>query len=63
MNVRAPLLVPPDFLVSTAFEKMRWKDEFGKWFPKLPISGPYHYTEFVVNSAGTGTFQGLRHPL
>ena len=37
MNVRAHLLVPPHFLVSTAFKKMRWKDEFGKWFPKLPI--------------------------
>ena len=36
MNVRAHLLVPPHFLFSTAFKKMRWKDEFGKWFPKLP---------------------------
>ena len=36
MNVRAHLLVPPHFLVSTAFKKMRWKDEFGKWLPKLP---------------------------
>ena len=38
MNVRrAHLLVPPHFLVSTAFKKMRWKDEFGKWLPKLPF--------------------------
>ena len=29
------MLVPPHFLVSTAFEKMRWKDEFRKWLPKL----------------------------
>ena len=36
MNVRAHLLVPPHFLVSSAFKKMRWKDEFGKWLPKLP---------------------------
>ena len=31
------MLVPPHFLVSTAFKKMRWKDEFRKWLPKLPI--------------------------
>ena len=31
------MLVPPHFLVSTAFEKMRWKDEFRKWLPKLSI--------------------------
>ena len=37
MNVRAHLLVPPHFLVSIAFKKMRWKDEFGKWLPKLPL--------------------------
>ena len=36
MKVRTHLLVPPHFLVSTASKKMRWKDEFGKWFPKLP---------------------------
>ena len=30
------MLVPPHFLVSTAFKKMRWKDEFRKWLPKLP---------------------------
>ena len=35
MNVRAHLLIPPHFLGSTAFKKMRWKDESGKWFPKL----------------------------
>ena len=35
MNVRAHILVPPHFLVSTAFKKMRWKDEFRKWLPKL----------------------------
>ena len=29
------MLVPPHFLVSTAFKKMRWKDEFRKWLPKL----------------------------
>ena len=29
------MLVPPHFLVTTAF-KMRWKDEFRKWLPKLP---------------------------
>ena len=39
MNVRAHLLVPPHFFVSTAFKKMRWKDEFGKWLPKLPQGG------------------------
>ena len=44
MNVRAHLLVPPHFLVSTAFKKMRWKDEFGKWLPKLPnISKAFSY--------------------
>ena len=32
MNVRAHLLVPPHFLGSTVFNKMTWKDEFGKWF-------------------------------
>ena len=37
MNVRAHRLVPPHFLVSTAFKKMRWKDEFRKWLPKLSI--------------------------
>ena len=31
------MLVPPHFLVSTAFKKMRWKDEFRKWLPKLLI--------------------------
>ena len=31
------MLVPPHFLVSTAFKKMRWKDEFRKWLPKLPV--------------------------
>ena len=36
INVRAHLLVPPHFLGSTAFKKMRWKDESGKSFPKLP---------------------------
>ena len=35
MNVRAHTLVPPHFFVSTAFKKMRWKDEFRKWLPKL----------------------------
>ena len=30
------MLVPPHFLVSTAFKKMRWKYEFRKWLPKLP---------------------------
>ena len=30
MNVQAHMLVPPHFLVSTAFKKMRWKDEFRK---------------------------------
>ena len=39
MNVRAHMLVPPHFLVSTAVKKMRWKDEFRKWLPKLPNSG------------------------
>ena len=29
------MLVPPHYLVSTAFKKMRWKDEFRKWLPKL----------------------------
>ena len=29
------MLVPPHFFVSTAFKKMRWKDEFRKWLPKL----------------------------
>ena len=29
------MLVPPHVLVSTAFKKMRWKDEFRKWLPKL----------------------------
>ena len=37
MNVRAHLLVPPHFLGSTAFKKMRWKDESEKWFPILSI--------------------------
>ena len=32
------MLVPPHFLVSTAFKKMRWKDEFRKWLPKLSIA-------------------------
>ena len=32
------MLVPPHFFVSTAFKKMRWKDEFRKWLPKLPIN-------------------------
>ena len=36
MKVRAHLLVPPHFLGFTAFKKMRWKDESGKSFPKLP---------------------------
>ena len=31
------MLVPPHFLVSTAFKKMGWKDEFRKWLPKLSI--------------------------
>ena len=31
------MLVPPHYLVSTAFKKMRWKDEFRKWLPKLSI--------------------------
>ena len=31
------MLVPPHFFVSTAFKKMRLKDEFRKWLPKLPI--------------------------
>ena len=31
------MLVPPHFLVSTTFKKMRWKDEFRKWLPKLSI--------------------------
>ena len=31
------MLVPPHFLVSTAFKKMRWKDEFRKWLPKVSI--------------------------
>ena len=31
------MLVPPHFLVSTAFKKMRWKDEFRKWLLKLSI--------------------------
>ena len=31
------MLVPPHFLVSTAFKMMRWKDEFRKWLPKLSI--------------------------
>ena len=31
------MLVPPHFFVSTAFKKMRWKDEFRKWLPKLCI--------------------------
>ena len=31
------MLVPPHFLVSTAFKKMRWKDVFMKWLPKLYI--------------------------
>ena len=35
MNVRAHMLVPPHFFVSTAFKKMRWKDEFRKWLPKF----------------------------
>ena len=30
MNVRAHMLIPPHYLVSTAFKKMRWKDEFSK---------------------------------
>ena len=30
------MLVLPHFFVSTAFKKMRWKDEFRKWLPKLP---------------------------
>ena len=29
------MLLPPHYLVSTAFKKMRWKDEFRKWLPKL----------------------------
>ena len=29
------MLVPPHYLVSTAFKKMIWKDEFRKWLPKL----------------------------
>ena len=31
------MLVPPHFLVSTAFKKMRLKYEFRKWLPKLSI--------------------------
>ena len=31
------MLVPPHYLVSTAFKRMRWKDEFRKWLPKLSI--------------------------
>ena len=31
------MLVPPHFFVSTAFKKMRWKDEFRKWLLKLSI--------------------------
>ena len=31
------MLVPPHFLVSTAFKKMKWKDEFRKWLPKFSI--------------------------
>ena len=31
------MLVPPHYLVSTVFKKMRWKDEFRKWLPKLSI--------------------------
>ena len=45
MNVRAHLLVPPHFLVSTTFKKMRWKDEFGKWLPKLPNNDTKHMPE------------------
>ena len=38
------MLVPPHFLVSTAFKKMRWKDEFRKWLPKLsPRTHAFRY--------------------
>ena len=43
------MLVPPHFLVSTAFKKMRWKDEFRKWLPKL--------TKKLCDSTSNGTDQ------
>ena len=41
------MLVPPHFLVSTAFKKMRWKDEFRKWLPKLPICRCWLFLTFI----------------
>ena len=41
------MLVPPHFLVSTAFKKMRWKDEFRKWLPKLSNDMRLHYSVFL----------------
>ena len=43
------MLVPPHYLVSTAFKKMRWKDEFRKWLPKLSnetFSGSFFSANF-----------------
>ena len=48
------MLVPPHFLVSTAFKKMRWKDEFRKWLPKRSIS-----SLLVKYRAGFDYLQGL----
>ena len=42
------MLVPPHFLVSTAFKKMRWKDEFRIWLPKLSIiASDVHSLDFA----------------
>ena len=38
------MLVPPHFWVSIAFKKMRWKDEFRKWLPKLSNNTKFDFT-------------------
>ena len=45
------MLVPPHFLVSTAFKKMGWKDEFRKWLPKLSIVCVFSSHSFWTSSS------------